>query len=534
MTDVNYQNRNLHIEHQATTSLDTRSALHRPRVGALARTSALVASAMLSACAVIPDSPAPKALDEFSQQNLKDREAIQKNVPILQAPLTVEAALARALKYNLDLRARQMEELLASGSYRASLLDMLPSLTARESKTERDKDRQTAVNGVPNALTQDRSSTQRDLGVSWNLLDSAVAYFNARQNEGRARIAEQKRRKTIHLLTQDVRNAFWRAAAAQSMRSKLRSTIADAEMAIAASRQLELERLRPPQESMAYQRQLSESIRLLEGIEQELAPAEVELAALVNLPLHQPIVLKYDWSQSVMLDGMDETDRLEEMALAHNGDLHDVYIQSQIAREETRKVMTRLFPSLNFSVNSRYDSDRYLVNHNWIETSSSLSFNLLNLLTVPVQTKLAEAGVQLADQRRMVTQMAVLTQLHVARLGLKNAATGLARAQQMWDIDQRLLKQSQALQTALLRGRLETISTQSNALLSEFRRYQALAQVQVAESRMRAALGQEMDVGPLSQPLEELTERIRQQHQRPSWSTASPKAHAPAEKKEQP
>jgi hypothetical protein len=104
----------------------------------------------------------------------------------------------------------------------------------------------------------------------------------------------------------------------------------------------------------------------------------------------------------------------------------------------------------------------------------------------------------------------------------------------MWEIDQRLLKQSQALQTALLRGRLETISTQSNALLSEFRRYQALAQVQVAESRMRTALGQEMDVGPLSQPLEALTERVRQQHQRPSWSTASPKAHAPAEKKEQP
>jgi hypothetical protein len=295
-----------------------------------------------------------------------------------------------------------------------------------------------------------------------------------------------------------------------------------------------VDRLRPPQESLAYQRQLAESIRLLEGIEQELAPAEVELAALVNLPLHQPITLKYDWSQNVMLDGVDEIERLEEMALAHNGDLHDMYIQSQIAREETRKVMTRLFPALNLSVNSRYDSDRYLVNHNWIETSSSLSFNLLNIFTVPVQTRLAEAGVQLADQRRMVTQMAVLTQLHVARLGLKNAATGLARAQQMWAIDQRLLKQSQALQTALLRGRLETISTQSNALLSEFRRYQALAQVQVAESRMRAALGQEMDVGPLNQPLQALTERIRQQHQRSSWNAGAPQAQAPAETKEKP
>jgi len=534
MTNVNDQDPKVGNEQKATESFDTLPCIRHHAVTALIRGGVLIASVALSACAVLPGTSSPKALDDFTKQNQKDRETIQKDVAALQEPLTMEAALARALKYNLDLRARQMEELLASSTYRASLLDMLPNLTARESKTERSKDRQTAVNGVPNALTQDRTSTQRDLGMSWNLLDSAVGYFNARQSEGRARIAEQKRRKTIHLLTQDVRNAFWRAAAAQSMRKKLRATITDAEMAISASRQLEVERLRPPQESLAYQRQLAESIRLLEGIEQELAPAEVELAALVNLPLHQPITLKYDWSQKVTLDGVDEIERLEEMALAYNGDLRDMYIQSQIAREETRKVMTRLFPALNLSVNSRYDSDRYLVNHNWIETSSSMSFNLLNIFTVPVQTRLAEAGVQLADQRRMVTQMAVLTQLHVARLGLKNATTGLARAQQMWDIDQRLLKQSQALQNALLRGRLEAISTQSNALLSEFRRYQALAQVQVAESRMRTALGQEMDVGPLNQPLNELTERIAQQHQRFSWNTVSNKAQTPAETKEKP
>jgi hypothetical protein len=162
------------------------------------------------------------------------------------------------------------------------------------------------------------------------------------------------------------------------------------------------------------------------------------------------------------------------------------------------------------------------VHHNWMETSASLSFNLLNLLTVPVQARLAEAGVQLADQRRMVTQMAVLTQVHMARMALKNAANAYGRAQQMWEIDQRLLQQSQALQTALLRGRLETVSIQSNALLSEFRRYQGLAQVQMAESRLQAALGQEMEHQPLSQPLETLTELVRQKNLRTSWSPAQP------------
>jgi hypothetical protein len=110
----------------------------------------------------------------------------------------------------------------------------------------------------------------------------------------------------------------------------------------------------------------------------------------------------------------------------------------------------------------------------------------------------------------------------MARMALKNAANGSARAQQIWEIDQRLLQQSQALQTALLRGRLETVSTQSNALLSEFRHYQALAQVQMAESRLQAALGQEMEHQPLSQPLEALTEQVRQKNLRISWSQGKP------------
>eukprot|EP01034_Spumella_vulgaris_P038643 gene38643-47728_t len=349
----------------------------------------LALSVLLGACAVIPDSQAPGPLADFAQQNQKDREASQKHVDALQGPLSMEAAMARALKYNLDLRARQMEALLASGTYRASLLEMLPSVNARVNRTERDKVRQSLGVDTP---TQDLSSIQRDLGVSWNVLDTAVAYFNARQSDGRAQIAEQKRRKAMHALMQDVRNAFWRAAAAQAMRSKLRQTIDEADEALKASRQIESERVRPPQEALAYQRQLVENIRLLEGIEQDLAPAEVELASLVNLPLNQPITLQVDWPKGVMLDGLDNTELLENMALAHNGDVRDSYIQSQMAREETRKVMLRLFPSLNFNSSARYDSDRYLVHHNWMETSASLSFNLLNLLTVPVQARLAEAG----------------------------------------------------------------------------------------------------------------------------------------------
>ena len=77
------------------------------------------------------------------------------------------------------------------------------------------------------------------------------------------------------------------------------------------------------------------------------------------------------------------------------------FYNARIAVAETRKVLTRLFPNLSLNYNVRYDSNSFLVHKDWNEVGLSLSFNLLNLLSAPAQTKLAEAGVALADQRRV-------------------------------------------------------------------------------------------------------------------------------------
>jgi hypothetical protein len=101
--------------------------------------------------------------------------------------------------------------------------------------------------------------------------------------------------------------------------------------------------------------------------------------------------------------------------------------------------------------------------------------------------------VALADQRRMVMQMAVLTQVHLGTLNWQNAQKQHQRAQQIWAVDDRLAKLASAREQALMRGSLETVNAQASALLSQFRRYQSVAQVQVTESRLRAVMGLEFD-----------------------------------------
>jgi outer membrane protein TolC len=444
-------------------------------------------------------------------RNSWQQELDRMQMTPIEGTLSLDEAIARGLKYNLDRRAKQLEQEIASGQFESALQDMLPKARAQIDRSTRSEERQTRnANGTPSNITSERNHTLQELGMSWSLLEFGVGYYNAKQARERVQIANERRRKLIHTLIQDVRSAYWRAACAQAMRQELKNTIAQAEEALEDSRKIESERVRAPTESLTYQKQLLESLRTLELIDQDLAPAQVELATLINAPSGQTLILDAQWPE---LRGQMNTpiEALETMALERNADLRDVQHQSRIARDETRKVLAKMFPNLSFNIAAKYDTDSYQVHKGWDEASFQLSFNLMNLFTGPSQMRLAEAGVALADQRRMVMQMAVLTQVHLGRLNWLNAQKQSQRAEQIWAVDHRLATLASAREKALMRGRLETVNAQASALLSQFRRYQSVSQVQVAESRLRAVIGMEFDDAGVDRlPLKDIVEKVRQ------------------------
>ena len=164
--------------------------------------------------------------------------------------------------------------------------------------------------------------------------------------------------------------------------------------------------------------------------------------------------------------------------------------------------------SLNYAV--KYDSNSYLLNRNWNEAGLQLSFNLFNLLTAPIQMSLAEAGVALADQRRMATQMMVLTQVHLARLQLLNAKSQFARADSIYKVDQKIMVLGRNRESAQAQSKLERVSNDTAGILSLLRRYQALAQVEKNESQLLASLGLEPEIGSTTElTLEQLTAQVK-------------------------
>lgn len=499
----------------------------------------LVALACVVATGCANVQPVALTQQDMQTQQQKDAAGLRKDVAPINGPLSLDEAMARALKYNLDRRSKQMEEALALGQMDVTKFDMLPKVLAQAGYASRDKSRftwsstypseQPSSTGANNTSTSaDRNHSTADLGLTWSLLDFGTGYYGAKQQADRFMIAGEKRRKAMHLLMQDVRTAYWRAASAQLLKADVQKTIQLAEEALADSRKAATERVRNPLEPLRYQRQLLENMRLLESIDQELSSAQVDLASLINAPLGQSIQIATTDLKNISNEVTQvPVQKLEEAALIRNADLREQHYNARIAREETRRTLVRMFPNLSFNYATKYDTDSYLLHRNWNEAGVQLSFNFMNLFTGPAQMKLAEAGVALADQRRMAMQLSVLTQVHLSRLAVINSRSQFERADAIYATDNKISEIMRNRQSVQAQSKLDLVSTETSAILSLLRRYQALAQVQVAESRLVATLGMEPQIGSTSDlSLQELTEQLSKA-QAP-WSQLRAEASQPA------
>ena len=477
----------------------------------------------ISACS----SPGPKSLSVADMKALSSeaQTSAASNVEPLTEALSLNAAMARALKYNSNRRVKLLEEALANNQVDVSKLDMLPKLVASAGLAHRSIERATysstypgMVKGTSASFSSDTNHGNVDLGLTWNLLDLGLGYYGTQQSTDRLFISLEQRRKAMHQLMQDVRVAYWRAAAAQLLKDKVRQTITVAESALEDAKKVEVSGQSNPIDSLRYQRQLLENLRLLETINQELSSANIELASLINAPLGTQIMLS-------QLDAGEDSnevlslpvDRLETATLQNNPDLRESAYSARIARTELRKTMARLFPNVSFNYSVKYDTDKFLVDRNWNEAGLQVSFNLFNIFTGPTQVKLAKAGIALADQRRVATQLAVISQMHISRLALINAENNFSRADAIYKTDLRISELINNRAQARKQSELDRVSNDTAAIVSLLRRYQAMSQVQTAQARLRANLGLEPEIGNTQElSLTALTQQLEKAA--PPWS----------------
>ncbi len=257
-------------------------------------------------------------------------------------------------------------------------------------------------------------------------------------------------------------------------------------------------KVRSPGESLRFQRTLLDNLRQLEALQRELGTAKVELASLIGAAPGSVLTLTEPTDAEPQALGMS-LQAMEAQALMQNADLREAHYNVRIAANDTRKAILKLMPGISFDYGTRRDDDRFLVDQHWQEASMRVSLNLFNLLSAPSQKRAAEAAESVMQARRMALQMAVFTQVHLSWHQYDDAVRQYQRAHAIADVDNQLAQIAGGQEQSQMAGRLDRISADVISILSSARRYQSMARVQEALSRVQSTLGMEPEVGSLDE-----------------------------------
>lgn len=451
-------------------------------------------AAVLAGCAV---KPKPLADQEQFVLALADREAMYASQePVVQA-ITLEEAIARAVKYNLQHRLMLMERALEDNLADVQGFDVLPKLTARAGLKTRSNTHASSSYSIESgreslepSTSQERQSHNADLQLSWNVLDFGLSYFGAKAQANKILAAEERRRRVVAEIIREVRTAYWNAVTAERLKTEVSNILADARVALGHARETERQRLLAPINALRYQRDLLGMVRQVEALESDLALAKSKLASLMNLPpatAYELVVPSVDHMQVPTLAYSLED--LETLSMVRRPEIREEAYLARNAVLETRMSLLRLLPGVSLFGGLNYDSNQYLVNNSWADAGLQVSWNLFNVLSWSSISKAGDTREAVAQLRRQALRMAVLTQVNVSYLEYQRASSVFERSKELDRIQKAILQQTEGALRSDAQTVLETIRTRVETVLATRARDLSYADLQNAMSAIHQAAG---------------------------------------------
>ncbi len=487
-----------------------------------------LAAVTLTACSVTPEPLTKAEYDEVLGAAL---EQLPEGGQIIEAPLGLEDALVRAVRNNREVRLKAMEAALARGEVGLEAISMLPELTAEAGYTNRDVYdasvsatlNEDGINKGPvNApsptysVSEPRDLRTGELGFSWNVLDFGLSYVRARQRADQYLISEERERKTVHTITQQVRAAYWKAVSADRLLGRVTDLRDQAEAALDGFRDMERSRAMGPREALIYQRDLLDVLRLLQDLERELSGAKVELADLMGLHPATEFTLEDVERERLTVPRLENAiAELEAAALNNRPEVREAFYQSRVSVKETRAALLRMLPGLNLTAALNYEDSIYRRDKEWQTLGASVNWNLFNVFALKPNLDAAEVRGQLAEARRLAVAMAVMSQVHLSVSDFMQTQRMFEVASDYRDVAGRILAQTESEVRSQSMGELEAVRESLNDILAELRRDRAYAELQNAFGRVAVSTGVDLfprDYAELPAPLlaEVLEKRFEQ------------------------
>lgn len=420
----------------------------------------------------------------------------------LDGPLSLYEAMARALKYNLDHQLEMMEVALREKQLRVAHFSLLPNAVANSgyagrnnyaggSSVELLSDNVTGEESLRSSTSSEKDIKTADITFSWHILDFGLSYVRARQAADQVLISNERRRKVINRIIEDVRTAYWKAVAADRTMHQLRSLNGRVEEALADSRELSQRADASPLTALTYERELREIQREMRNLESELTTAKTQLAALVNVAPGKSFRVQVpNWYKTPRLLGMS-ADEMIDQALVSRSEVREVAYNARINRREAEAAILEMLPGISLDAAPNFNSNDFLFNQHWVSWGAKASWNLIKVFSYPARRDEVETKDALLDARALAVTMAIMTQVHVSRARLIHSRRKYRVALEFYDVQKRILRQIRAALDAGKVSEQTAIREEMNTLVARVKLDLAFVELQNAFANAYASMGQD-------------------------------------------
>ena len=465
--------------------------------------STTVALIALMGCTVEPVAFTNSELQGFANDR-SDRIISEDQEPVTKS-ITLYEAMARAIKYNLDDRVEAMDAALRFEELELSEYDMLPDLVANVDLSDRSNDPFStsvsttgAISAIPTRSTE-AESARADLTLSWDILDFGLSYYRAKQRGDAYLIAQEQRRATINRIIENVRTAYWRAAAAERLLPKARRLENRVEGALKSVRAQVASNEGDELAALLYQRELLDTLRSAQEIIRDLEVAKSQLAALMNLRQgpHYHVVVPRHANLDTPVTRMSPK-QMVKLAYVNRPELREISYRLRSNQIDQKSSALELLPSVRGYLGVNYDSNELLVNNDWASWGARLSWDIMNLARYSQTRKTGKAAEQLLDARALALTQAISTQVYVSDRRFHALKRESRTALEYHNVSDRIFARVQEQYDAGVASERELVSQQLTALVAELRYDATYAQQQSAFSNVYNAVGLDAFDGKLT------------------------------------
>ncbi|SOE19046.1 outer membrane protein TolC [Hoeflea halophila] len=454
---------------------------------------AITLACSVSACSI---HPAPFTESHFTlraKNNIQRMAAYQE--PISGA-ISLGEAMARALKYNLELRIKQEEASLAKAKLDLQHYSLLPKAVLNSGYTSRNNlQASTSLNLITNradnspSTSQDRQQISTDISLGWDILDFGLSYIKAQQSSDEVLISRENWRGTLHKLMEDVRTQYWRASTYERLIGRLKKLQSRTDAALAnsakRSRGYETNRL----VALNSERELVKVKQAINDLEQDLINAKIELARLMNLRPGTEFSLDISRRPHNHLRINMPLDDIFLLAVSKRPELRQNEYEQRINIKESQANILNMVPSLRAYATGNQNSNSFLLNSNWVSVGAAMSWSLLNVFQYPAKRHVTRSKQQLLDMKARSLTMTVMTQVYLGLIRYDYFIDKLAMAEQLLSVQKRLTRQMRLEAKASRVSEQELILEEMNELIAEARCDIAYADLQRAYGGLLASIG---------------------------------------------